>query len=88
MTRRALLLAIADYDPLQSLSYVNNDIPRLTAALIRAGIHPDHITAAGAGARETRARELTSTRLRDAIGDFLDRAESPSGDFIRDCRAF
>ena len=78
MSRRALLLAISDYDPLQPLSYVSNDIPRLTTALTRAGFHPDHIVTAGAGAGEVRTRgnAATSTRLREAIGDFLDGAEA------------
>ncbi len=76
MSRRALLLAISDYDPLQPLSYVSNDIPRLTTALTRAGFHPDHIVTAGAGAGEVRLGNCTSTRLREAIGDFLDGAEA------------
>jgi hypothetical protein len=74
MSRRALLLAIADYDPLRALDYVANDIPRLKAALTRAGFDSTHIEAAGAGAGETRPRELTTARLRAAIGDFLDSA--------------
>jgi hypothetical protein len=72
MRRRALLLAIADYDPLQPLAYVKNDTPRLAAALGRSGFQPKEIAAAGAGAEGNRARELTTTRLREAIGDFLD----------------
>ncbi len=76
MSRRALLLAIADYDPLQPLGYVSNDVPRLGAALARAGFEPKNIIAAGAGAGETRVRELTTTRLREAIGDFLDSADT------------
>jgi hypothetical protein len=75
MPRRALLLAVADYDPLPALNYVANDIPRLRAALTRAGFDPKHIEAAGAGAGEARARELTTTRLRGAICDFLDDAD-------------
>lgn len=75
MPRRALLLAIADYDPLPALDYVANDIARLKAALTRAGFHLKHIGAAGAGSGEARARELTTARLRAAIGDFLDSAD-------------
>jgi hypothetical protein len=75
MARRALLLAIADYHPLPTLDYVANDIARLKAALTRAGFDPGHIEAAGAGSGEARARELTTARLRAAIGDFLDNAD-------------
>lgn len=75
MPRRALLLAIADYDPLPALDYVGNDVPRLKAALTRAGFHPDYIDAAGDGSGEARQRELTTSRLRAAIGDFLDSAD-------------
>jgi Caspase domain len=74
MSRRALLLAIADYDPLPPLDYVANDISRLKMALTRAGFEPTQIEAAGAGAGETRPRELTTARLRAAVGDFLDNA--------------
>ena len=75
MPRRALLLAIADYDPLPALDYVSNDIPRLKAALTRAGFEPKRIEAVGAGSGETRVRELTTARLRAAIVDFLDSAD-------------
>jgi len=74
MPRRALLLAIADYDPLPALDYVANDIPHLKAALTRAGFDPDHIAAVGAGSGEVRVRELTTARLRGTIADFLDSA--------------
>ena len=74
MTRRALLLAIADYDPLQPLGYVSNDSPRMSAALARAGFRPTDIISAGAGAGERQTRELTTTRLRTAIRKFLDSA--------------
>jgi hypothetical protein len=75
MPRRALLLAIADYDPLPALDYVANDIARLKAALTRAGFDPKHIEAVGGGSGEVRARELTTARLRAAIVDFLDSAD-------------
>ncbi len=75
MSRRALLLAIADYDPLPALDYVANDIAHMKAALARAGFEPKDIEVAGAGVGEVRARELTSTRLRGAICDFLDSAD-------------
>jgi hypothetical protein len=75
MPRRALLLAIADYDPLPALDYVANDIARLKAALTRAGVDPKHIVALGGGSGEVRARELTTARLRAAIVDFLDSAD-------------
>jgi Caspase domain len=75
MPRRALLLAIADYDPLPALNYVANDIARLKAALTRAGFDPKHIEAVGGGSGEMRARELTTARLRAAIVDFLDSAD-------------
>ena len=74
MSRRALLLAIADYDPLPALGYVANDIPRLSAALARAGFNPKDIETAGAIAGGTQGRELTTTRLRNAICDFLESA--------------
>src|SRR5690348_9674499 len=74
MSRRALLLAIADYDPLPTLGYVANDISRLRAALARAGFDPKHIQAAGAGAGNGPSRELTTARLRDYICDFLEGA--------------
>ena len=75
MPRRALLLAIANYDPLPTLEYVSNDIPRLKAALTRAGFDPKRIEAVGAGSGEVRVRELTTARLRAAIVDFLDDAD-------------
>jgi len=75
MPRRALLLAIADYDPLPALDYVANDISRLKAALTRAGFDPKHIEAVGGGSGEVRTRELTTARLRAAIVDFLDGAD-------------
>jgi hypothetical protein len=46
MPRRALLLAIADYDPLPALDYVANDVPRLKSALTRGGFDPKRIEAA------------------------------------------
>ena len=76
MPRRALLLAIADYDPLPVLEYVANDVSRLRAALTRAGFNPKHIEPVGGGSSsEVRARELTTARLRSAIADFLDSAD-------------
>jgi hypothetical protein len=64
MRRRALLLAIADYDPLSVIDYVSNDIPRLKEALLRGGYRLDDITSAGAEAGKERTRELTTARLR------------------------
>jgi hypothetical protein len=75
MSRRALLLAIADYDALPALGYVANDISLLKATLTRAGFDPKYIEGIGAGAGEARSRELTTTRLRGAICDFLDNAD-------------
>ena len=70
--QRALLLAIADYDPLPTISTVANDIPRLSAALGRAGFDPHDIELAGAIVGEKQSRELTTSRLRTAICDFFE----------------
>jgi hypothetical protein len=75
MPRRALLLAIADYDPLPALDYVANDVPRLKSALTRGGFDPKRIEAVVAGSGEVRVRELTTARLRAAIADFIDGAD-------------
>jgi len=74
MRRRALLLAIATYRQLPTLGYVANDIPRLRAALVRAGFDLEEIDASGAGVDESQAGDVTSTKLRRRIRDFLSSA--------------
>jgi hypothetical protein len=76
MSRRALLLAIAEYDPLPVIPYVENDNSRLRSALLRAGYRSEHIIIEGAGAGRQRTRELTTSRLRSSICDFLDDAKN------------
>jgi hypothetical protein len=74
MTRRALLLAISDYDPLPPLPYVTRDIPRMRRALASAGFDPGAIEAIGPGAEQGRSGVLTNTKLRSSIRQFLKNA--------------
>jgi Caspase domain len=76
MSRRALLLAIADYEPLPPLDYVARDIPRLRRALASAGFDPQAIDAAGAGVEFARNVILTSTRLRMSVRAFFQSARA------------
>jgi hypothetical protein len=78
MSRRALLLAIAEYDPLPRLDYVARDIPTLRRALTNAGFDPQAIEGYGAGAESRRSGLLTNTRLRASIRTFL--REAREGD--------
>ena len=81
MPRRALLLAIAKYDSGHDLDYVANDIPRLRPALHSAGYDPSNIAASGVGVGAD-DQELTSTRLRRLIREFLKTADPIDDCFI------
>jgi hypothetical protein len=71
-SRRALLLAIADYDLADSIPYVRGDVPRMQRALNLMGIPASKIEAHGPGIEGS--RDLSAARIRTLIQKFVDGA--------------
>ncbi|UKJ75930.1 caspase family protein [Azospirillum brasilense] len=72
--RRALLLAIADYEWVPKLEYVRSDVPRMRQALERMGVPLNNVSAYGAGCEDPGA-DLSTARMQTRIRDFLKGAE-------------
>jgi caspase domain-containing protein len=70
--RRALLLAISEYEPVDPLPYVRGDVPRMQRALELMGVAPGKIEAHGFGIEGS--PDLSTGRLRTFIQRFLTNA--------------
>jgi hypothetical protein len=72
--RRALLLAIAEYQRIEKLPYVHGDVPRMVRALKLMGVPDNNIQAHGAGGNDSFS--ISTGHLRTLVREFLDSAEA------------